>query len=280
MKQSTYKPPELPEATKLKSYSNDWRYISREDGRRSAKSNQSMARSTFREYTATRKLAAIKHETGFSWDTLEYIWLAYKHLLPEHAWPHYQEMYFYFVFRSVAICALSLMNVAVMHSWMHMYPTWEQAPVVLWTPELVASKGCGVSKSSLRVQVMSYLIALAVNIQEIHWDDRLDTYNHVPELQDRFTAMLDTAPLFICQPIGKDSKLTFQPKYKRNCFKMQVLYCPLCAVFECCTLADSDYDDMPDLPLHWAALGCEPRQLHLEVDRCPAPVGARRASTG
>eukprot|EP00657_Telonema_sp_P-1_P012207 TRINITY_DN8657_c0_g1_i1.p1 TRINITY_DN8657_c0_g1~~TRINITY_DN8657_c0_g1_i1.p1 ORF type:complete len:248 (+),score=36.79 TRINITY_DN8657_c0_g1_i1:123-866(+) len=106
--------------------------------------------------------------------------------------------------------------------WIHMYPTWEQSPVVLWTPKLVQSQGCGIGKETLRDQVLAYAIALGLAMDEVHWDDRLDPYNHTEFLPTLFTFMLDTAPLRICEPVGSENHLTFQPKYKFSCFKIQI----------------------------------------------------------
>jgi hypothetical protein len=106
--------------------------------------------------------------------------------------------------------------------WLHLYPTWNQDPVVLWTVEQVSQKGCGIGRETLRIQVLSYLIILALAVDEIHWDDRLDPCNHTHEMPTRFTFQLDTAPLLTNEPVGKVSSMTFQPKYKANVFKVQV----------------------------------------------------------
>lgn len=166
-------------------------------------------RSKFLQYAVCQTPEMVKIETGFAADTLDYVWDKYEHALPKRQRdPQLREMYFYFVFR-----------------WIHMYPTWEQAPVVLWTAALVTQKGCGISPSTLRDVVLIYLVALSVAINEVHWEDRLDQFNHTELLQTRFTAMLDTAPLVISEPIGSISRFTFQPKYKKSCFKIQVLAC-------------------------------------------------------
>lgn len=123
-----------------------------------------------------------------------------------------REVYFYFVWKYI-----------------HLYPTWEQSPAVLWTADMVKQQGCGISPATLRDQVLAYLVALALAIDEIHWEDRLDAFNHTEHMQTRFTAMLDTAPLVINDPVGKINKHTFQPKYKASCFKMQVALPQRCA---------------------------------------------------
>jgi hypothetical protein len=162
------------------------------------------ARSRFLQYSAKHTPEHVKHETGFSARTLEYLWDKYSWCLPNRKRrPQDREMYFYFVWK-----------------WMHMYPTWEQSPSVLWTAELVTKKGCGISKATLYGTVLSYLAALAVHIDEVDWKARLNEYNHVEHLQTRFTTIVDTAPAF-CQE-SANSSMTFQPKYSDNCFKLQV----------------------------------------------------------
>jgi hypothetical protein len=164
-------------------------------------------RSIFVQYAAKHTAAQVKAETGFSADVLELLWDKYKHCLPKRQ--RDQEMrliYFYFVFR-----------------YMHMYPTWEQAPVVLWTPELVGQKGSGISRATLHEQVLTYLALLAVHIDEVHWSDRLNEYNHTEHFQTRVTTIVDTAPVGVEESTRKHTaSMTFQPKYKDNVFKLQV----------------------------------------------------------
>lgn len=164
-------------------------------------------RSPFVQYAAKRTAVQVKAETGFSADVLELLWDKYEHLLPKRQ--RDQEMrcvYFYFVFRYI-----------------HMYPTWDQAPVVLWTSELVGQKGCGISRKTLHEQVLTYLAVLAVHIEEVHWSNRLNEYNHCKHFQTRVTTIVDTAPVCVEESTRKQTaSMTFQPKYKDNVFKLQV----------------------------------------------------------
>lgn len=164
-------------------------------------------RSSFLEYAAKPTAAQVKAETGFSPDTLDLLWDKYNHVLPKRQ--RDQEMrlvYFYFVFKYI-----------------HMYPTWDQSPAVLWTAELVKQKGRGISRSTLQEQVLTYLALLAVNVDEVHWAGRLNAYNHVEHFQTRVTALVDTAPVVVEESTRKGTaKMTFQPKYKDNVFKLQV----------------------------------------------------------
>jgi len=103
-------------------------------------------RSPFIQFAALHTSEHVKVETGFSADTLEYLWDKYSHCLPKRQ--RNQEarmMYFYFVFKYI-----------------HFYPTWEQAPSVLWTPDMVRVKGAGISAKTLEQQVITYLALLAV----------------------------------------------------------------------------------------------------------------------
>lgn len=166
------------------------------------------ARSPWLQFAARPKISQVKAETGFSPDTLDVLWDKYEEHLPKRRRDqNARRMYFYFVFR-----------------YLHFYPTWEQAATVLWTPDLVAQKGCGISARTLHNNVLTYLAALALVIDEVRWEDRLDPYNHVQLLPTRFTCIVDTGPVFVAESMdGSTASLTFQPKYKENCFKMQVV---------------------------------------------------------
>ena len=197
-------------------------------------------RSTFIQYAAKHTAAQVKAETGFSADVLELLWDKYEHILPKRQ--RDQEMrrvYFYFVFR-----------------YMHMYPTWEQAPVVLWTPELVAQKGSGISKETLHEQVLAYLAVLAVHIDEVHWSDRLNEYNHTEHFQTRLTTIVDTAPVNVQESTKKHTaSMTFQPKYKDNVFKLQVRAPDVSGVHIDGVCADRDQSHGPNRVVHRPALG-------------------------
>lgn len=168
-------------------------------------------RSPWLKYATSPVPAQVKAETGFSADTLEFIWDKYEHVLPQRERDQEaRRRYFYFVWRYI-----------------HMYPTWEQSPVVLWTPELIKQKGKGISRTSLWRNVLLYLARLALAIDEVHWSERLNEYNHVPEFATHFTTMVDTMPVFVAESLDKSSSSkTFQPKYGDNVFKLQVrVYC-------------------------------------------------------
>lgn len=161
----------------------------------------------FLEFAAMPKPKQIKAETGFSADTIWFMWDKYQHHLPRRKRdPTKRMMYFYFVFK-----------------YLHMYPTWEQSPAVLWTPALVRQKGCGISAGTLCNQVLLYLAILAVHVDEVHWKDRLNEYNHVEHFQTRATVIVDTAPVTVPETLKKHTaSMTFQPKYSANVFKLQV----------------------------------------------------------
>eukprot|EP00658_Telonema_sp_P-2_P041131 TRINITY_DN2940_c0_g1_i2.p1 TRINITY_DN2940_c0_g1~~TRINITY_DN2940_c0_g1_i2.p1 ORF type:complete len:298 (+),score=44.48 TRINITY_DN2940_c0_g1_i2:273-1166(+) len=165
------------------------------------------ARSDFLQYAAKPNPEQVKAETGFSSDTLQYIWDKYKHRLPtRERGQQARLMYFYFAFRYI-----------------HMYPTWAQTPVVLWTPEWVSRKGCGISATTLRRAVLQWIAALALVLDEVHWADRLDAMNHVELLPKRFTVLVDTAPVSVGDALDKEvAKLNFQPKYKDTVYKLQI----------------------------------------------------------
>jgi hypothetical protein len=175
--------------------------------------------SPFLEFSAKPTARQVKAETGFSADSLELIWDKYQHFLPlRKRDPMRRQMYFYFVFK-----------------YMHMYPTWEQAPAVLWTPALVRQKGCGVSISTLHQQVLTYLAILAVNIDEVHWKNRLSAWNHVDHFATRATVLVDTAPIGVEESLCKQtSSMTYQPKYGDNVFKIQVIHANCSAVDSLC----------------------------------------------
>jgi hypothetical protein len=165
-------------------------------------------RSPFLQFAAKPSPKQVKAETGFSADTLWLLWDKYEHALPSRQRNQNRRlMYFYFVFKYV-----------------HMYPTWEQAPSVLWTPELVRQKGCGISSCTLYDKVLTYLSILAVHMDEVHWEDRLNEFNHVEHFQTRATVIVDTAPVMVPESTKKHtSSMTFQPKYHDNVFKLQVI---------------------------------------------------------
>ena len=217
-------------------------------------------RSPFCKYAATEDPAGVKAETGFSADTLWFLWDRYSRFLPQRQ--RDQEMrlvYFYFVFK-----------------YLHMYPTWQQAPTVLWTVELVRQKGKGISANTLYEQVLHYLAVLAVNIDEVHWDDRLNKYNHTEHWQTRVTTMVDTCPVNVQESTRKQTaSMTFQPKYHDNVFKLQVAHSKLQATDSVC--ADWHHVHGPNCALHRLALGCVARQFNMAMDGIRPPFAPRRA---
>lgn len=167
-------------------------------------------RSPFLQYASRPTVAQVVAETGFDPDVLEYLWHKYQSSLPNRIRSkHYRKMYFYMAFRYI-----------------HMYPTWDQAPVVLWSSESMHRSGAGITKDTLRKHVLTYIAVLAVVVDEVHWDDRLSQYNHTTLLPTRFTAIVDTAPVCVQESLNKaTAKLTYQPKYSDNVFKLQVRAC-------------------------------------------------------
>jgi hypothetical protein len=172
-------------------------------------------RSPFLEYAVQNTAKQVVAETGFDPDTLQYLWDKYESHLPGRQRSKWKrKMYFYFMWR-----------------YLHMYPTNEQVPVVLWTREMILQKGKGITSYTLQNNVLHYLASLALVIDEVHWENRLSEWNHVELLPTRFTTIVDTFPVFVSESLDKKiSKLTYQPKYEQNVFKIQVCHSSAAAV--------------------------------------------------
>mmetsp|Transcript_16438 Transcript_16438/g.21462 ORF Transcript_16438/g.21462 Transcript_16438/m.21462 type:complete len:170 (+) Transcript_16438:68-577(+) len=94
--------------------------------------------------------------------------------------------------------------------YIHIHPTTPQMPHVL----RLAGQDKGVSSSTFYECVISIALELACALDEIHYTDRLDTYNHSPLFPVGVVGSIDTFPIYVVN--AKDSfmsGLLYQPKY-------------------------------------------------------------------
>ena len=96
--------------------------------------------------------------------------------------------------------------------YMHMYPRRYQTKNVL---------GCDVY--FFHYVVLPALHYLALVMDEIYWDDRLDPYNHVIPFPFLVTGMVDTFPVRVLQPTNSEiRKRLYNPKYGACVYKVQL----------------------------------------------------------
>lgn len=116
----------------------------------------------------------------------------------------------------------------------HLHPKSKQVPNVLRANGQVR----GVSSTTFEHEVIKMALALALAMNEIHYEDRLDPMNHHPFFPVGFTAIIDTFPVYVAAPSDwRLNGLLFQPKcaalpsqltdcvrprYKAHVYKVQI----------------------------------------------------------
>jgi len=129
-------------------------------------------------------------ETGFQIEVINYVWTKYSESLKLNP------RYFY-----LGLC------------FMHSKVKWQEL-----------SRFLGVSHFTFSKKIIPTLAILANNLNEIHWEDRLDYSNHVPFFPVFFTGIVDTVPIIISQPeLYSRSRYFFNPKYKACVVKFQIV---------------------------------------------------------
>ena len=117
---------------------------------------------------------SVRGETGFNDSTLQHIWARYGHFLPLST---KSAAYFYLVFKHI-----------------HLNHHATRAPVTLHTPHTGF-----VSYSTFKRNVYSRMLTLGAVIDELKWDSRLDSMNHVAHFPYFCTGSLDTFPVVLSQ---------------------------------------------------------------------------------
>lgn len=161
-----------------------------------------------------RQAEFVQHDTGYHVDTLDLLWSEYNDVLPRRdLQPHMAEAIFYLSF-----------------VYIHLYPTANQFPRVMWSPQL-DTKGRGLTEHWLERWVKPTIVALAMAMQDptrqfqcIRWDERLQFDNHTAFLPTTVTGAVDTGPVYVSQPTrSAHSRLLFQPKYHACVYKFQLI---------------------------------------------------------
>ncbi len=81
----------------------------------------------------------------------------------------------------------------------------------------------GCTRYELQYTVLPALHFLALVMDEIYWDDRLDPRNHSPHFPYLFTGMVDTFPMHVLNPSCKEVRnALLNPKYGGCVFKGQL----------------------------------------------------------
>lgn len=153
--------------------------------RRARRSHTNQYReSRFGKHTARPDASAairdkmVMHETGYNADTLEVLWQEYKDDLPQRK--RKQELtegYFYLCF-----------------VYIHLYPTSEQCPRVLWSPQFGAERGLTKDAFTKYIEPMIYALSLGMRSHgQVRWAARLRYDNHTAFLPSVVTGAIDTA---------------------------------------------------------------------------------------
>ena len=94
----------------------------------------------------------------------------------------------------------------------HRYPRWRQVDYDLKT-----------SSWSLSHHVIPGLHWLGSTLNEIHWHERLNPYNHSVHFPCYVTGLVDTTPVYVQTPTDSQMrKLLYNPKYGRTVYKLQI----------------------------------------------------------
>jgi len=81
----------------------------------------------------------------------------------------------------------------------------------------------GYSNTKLHQRIIPTLYSLADIYDEIHWDDRLNQFNHIPYFPPSLTGIVDTLPVYVQQPSNSTLKrLLYNPKYGGTVYKLQL----------------------------------------------------------
>ena len=90
--------------------------------------------------------------------------------------------------------------------YIHMYPSYDQIRHVCR-----ATGGKGISSTCFYDNVIPLAVKLALALDEIHYEDRLDPMNHHLFFPVGITTILDTFPVYVSAPSDSRLKL-YQPK--------------------------------------------------------------------
>ena len=145
----------------------------------------------------------VRHETGYSKGVLRELWRKHEAAMPPGPiyCPDRRAAYFYLCFVFI-----------------HMAPSPSHS-TLLNTPHTGP-----ISQSTFRRRIVPRLIALAAVINEIHWGDRHDPYNHVDWLPFYCVGVVDTFPVIISQPSDtRQARRFYQPKYGACVMKVQII---------------------------------------------------------
>ena len=152
--------------------------------------------------------------TGFSSAHLAYVWNTYgAHLKPVNWRPKA------FKCRAGRSYSITILHFFLLFTFIHLYPLTSQMPHTL----RVKGFKRGIGKTTFRKQIVPMAMTLALVMNEVQWDDRLDQSNHHAFFPVGVTTVWDTAPIYVATPSDpRINKLLYQPKYKNCCFKVQI----------------------------------------------------------
>jgi hypothetical protein len=145
----------------------------------------------------------VRHETGYSEGVLRELWRKYEPSMPPDPIykPSRRAAYFYLCFVFI-----------------HRAPSPSHS-TLLYTPHTGP-----ISERTFYRRIAPRLIALAGIIDEVHWEDRHDQYNHVPWFNFYCVGAVDTFPVVISQPTdSRQARRFYQPKYGSCVMKVQII---------------------------------------------------------
>jgi hypothetical protein len=188
------------------------------------RSAHTAANTRFRHTLSTTMVSTIREcetpsgchaDTGYFPSTLQYILEKYsgpdytfRGQLPRRTrQPWMRIVYFYCYF-------------VLMHLQLHMDRPEEWSQI---TSGRVAALSEGLSEDTIRYQVLPIGDALAALIDEVDADLRYNPYNHAPFFRTRYTAIVDTFPVYVTGT-GEfaSAQMLWGEKYQRYIYKVQI----------------------------------------------------------
>lgn len=99
------------------------------------------------------------------------------------------------------------------YTYIHLYPCKR------WSPRFLEC-----SDWYLQHKLKPLMKYMHHNLQEIHWDDRLNEYNHTPHFPKYITGCVDTFPIRLEKPTNyRARKLLYNPKYGTTIVKVEMI---------------------------------------------------------
>ena len=140
----------------------------------------------------------VRQESGYEIDTLDYLWEGYGVLFSFFYFYCLLASFFFMFYHLVFTLSLAHTLPRILRKPEYFFLAFKY--IHTYPPHPLSKSSLGVSSTTLHNKVLPTLSCLAQNLNEIHWEDRLNEYNHTPDFPYYVTGMVDTIPIYVLSP--------------------------------------------------------------------------------